>query len=110
MPPAYAADYHAQRANAGLIVTEATDISPQGVGDADSPGIWSDVQVEAWSKVTVAVHRNDGRIVMQLWPTGRIAHPDVQPGGQLPDSASRSSCRIVQRLYGPHRICRPDLR
>ncbi len=88
VPPAYAADYYAQRANAGLIVTEATNISPQGVGYAYTPGIWSDAQVEAWSKVTQAVHRNDGRIVMQLWHTGRISHPDVQPGGQLPVSAS----------------------
>ena len=88
VPPAYAADYYAQRANAGLIVTEATNISPQGVGYAYTPGIWSDAQVAAWSRVTEAVHRNDGRIVMQLWHTGRISHPDVQPGKQLPVSAS----------------------
>ncbi|WP_305069247.1 alkene reductase [Lichenibacterium dinghuense] len=88
VPPPFAADYYAQRAGAGLIVAEATNISPQGVGYAYTPGIWSDAQVESWSRVTEAVHRNDGRIVLQLWHTGRISHPDVQPGGQLPVSAS----------------------
>ncbi len=88
VPPAYAADYYAQRASAGLIVTEATNISPQAVGYAFTPGIWSDAQVAAWSRVTETVHRNEGLIVLQLWHTGRISHPDVQPGGQLPVSAS----------------------
>ena len=88
VPPDYAADYYAQRASAGLIVTEATNISPQAVGYAYTPGIWSEAQVTAWTRIVDTVHRNDGRIVLQLWHTGRISHPDVQPGGQLPVSAS----------------------
>lgn len=88
VPPDFAADYYAQRATAGLIISEATNISPQAVGYAFTPGIWADAQVEAWSRVTEAVHRNGGRIFLQLWHTGRISHPDVQPGGGLPVSAS----------------------
>jgi N-ethylmaleimide reductase len=88
VPPAYAADYYAQRATAGLIITEATNISPQGVGYAFTPGIWSDAQVEGWKPVVAKVHANGGRIFLQLWHTGRISHPDVQPNGALPVSAS----------------------
>ncbi len=88
VPPAFAADYYAQRASAGLIVSEATNISPQAVGYAYTPGIWSDAQVESWTRVTRSVHANDGVIFLQLWHTGRISHPDVQPDGQLPVSAS----------------------
>ncbi|WP_158807170.1 alkene reductase [Beijerinckia sp. L45] len=88
VPPVFAGDYYAQRASAGLIITEATNISPQGVGYALTPGIWSDAQVEAWTQVVKTVHANDGRIFMQLWHTGRISHPDVQPNHQLPVSAS----------------------
>ena len=88
VPPDFAADYYAQRASAGLVISEATNISPQAVGYAYTPGIWSQAQVDAWSRVTDTVHRNDGLIFLQLWHTGRISHPDVQPGGQLPVSAS----------------------
>ena len=86
--PPYAADYYAQRATAGLIITEATNISPQAVGYALTPGIWSDEQVEAWRRVVDKVHANDGCIFLQLWHTGRISHPDLQPGHALPVSAS----------------------
>jgi N-ethylmaleimide reductase len=86
--PDYAADYYAQRASAGLIISEATNISPQAVGYALTPGIWSDQQVEAWRRVVDKVHANDGLIVLQLWHTGRISHPDLQPGHGLPVSAS----------------------
>ncbi len=88
VPPAFAADYYAQRASAGLIISEATNISPQAVGYAYTPGIWSDAQVESWTTITKAVHANDGRIFLQLWHTGRISHPDVQPNGQLPVAPS----------------------
>ena len=88
VPPDFAADYYAQRASAGLIISEATNISPQAVGYAYTPGIWSDAQVAAWSRVTETVHRNDGLIFLQLWHTGRISHPDVQPGGERPVSSS----------------------
>jgi N-ethylmaleimide reductase len=88
VPPAYAADYYAQRASAGLIISEATNISPQAVGYALTPGIWSEAQIEAWKPVTAAVHERGGRIFMQLWHTGRISHPDVQAGGVLPVAPS----------------------
>ena len=88
VPPDFAADYYAQRASAGLIVSEATNISPQAVGYALTPGIWSDSQGAAWSRIVERVHRNDGLMVLQLWHTGRISHPDVQPDGQLPVSSS----------------------
>ncbi len=80
--------YYEQRANAGLIVAEATNISPQAVGYMKSPGIFNKAQVEAWKPVTRAVHDRSGLIFLQLWHVGRISHPLLQPGGQLPVSAS----------------------
>lgn len=86
--PDYAADFYAQRADAGLLITEATNISPQAKGDEFTPGIWSEPQIAAWQKVTEAVHARDGRIFMQLWHTGRVSHASLQPGGGAPVSAS----------------------
>ncbi len=80
VPPAFAAEYYAQRATAGLIVSEATNISPQARGYALTPGIWSPAQVEAWRRVTRAVHARDGLMVLQLWHTGRISHPSLHDG------------------------------
>ncbi len=88
VPPPYAADYYAQRASAGLIVSEATNISAQARGYEYTPGIWTNAQVASWRNVTQAVHQAGGVIVLQLWHTGRLSHPDVQPGGVLPVSAS----------------------
>ena len=82
------AEYYAQRASAGLIVSEATSISHQGMGYAFTPGIWSPEQVAGWTLVTRAVHDHGGRIFLQLWHVGRISHPSLQPGGGLPVSAS----------------------
>ena len=82
------AEYYAQRAGAGLIVSEATNISQQGKGYAFTPGIYTDEQVAGWRIVTDAVHAAGGRIVCQLWHVGRISHPSLQPGGVLPVSAS----------------------
>ena len=87
VPPHFAADYYAQRAEAGLIVSEATNISPQAVGYAYTPGIWNEAQVESWMRVTRAVHAKGGRIFLQLWHTGRISHPDLH-GGDLPVAPS----------------------
>jgi N-ethylmaleimide reductase len=87
VPPAYAADYYAQRADAGLIITEATNISAQARGYALTPGIWTPEQVESWSRVTRAVHQRDGRIFLQLWHCGRISHPDLH-NGELPVAPS----------------------
>jgi len=77
-------DYYAQRAGAGLIVTEGSQISPQGKGYAWTPGIYSDAQVEGWKKVTDAVHARGGRIVIQIWHVGRISHGTLQPNGEAP--------------------------
>jgi N-ethylmaleimide reductase len=82
------ATYYAQRATAGLIVTEATQISPQGVGYPATPGIHSPEQVEGWKLVTQAVHDRNGRIFLQLWHVGRISHPSLQPDGALPVAPS----------------------
>lgn len=68
-------EYYRQRAGAGLILTEATAVTPQGVGYADTPGIWSTQQVAGWKSVTQAVHAAGGRIFMQLWHVGRVSHP-----------------------------------
>lgn len=87
VPTALQAEYYAQRASAGLIVSEATAISADGFGWADTPGLWSAEQVQGWRRVTDAVHAAGGRIIAQLWHTGAIAHPDVR-GGALPLSSS----------------------
>jgi N-ethylmaleimide reductase len=86
--PVYAAKYYAQRADAGLIIAEATNISPRARGYAFTPGIWSDAQVDAWRTVVNAVHAAGGLFFLQLWHTGRISHPSLQPGGALPIAPS----------------------
>ncbi len=75
VPQALNAAYYTQRASAGLIVTEATQISPQGLGYPNTPGIHSAEQIAGWRQVTEAVHARDGRIFLQLWHVGRISHP-----------------------------------
>src|SRR5277367_4946271 len=82
------ATYYAQRSSAGLIVTEATQVSPQGVGYPGTPGIHSPEQIEGWKRVTSAVHAAGGRIFAQLWHVGRISHPSLQPDGVLPVAPS----------------------
>ena len=92
VPTPLMAEYYAQRADpatgAGLLVSEATQISPQGQGYADTPGIHSPEQVQAWRRVTGAVHARGGRIVCQLWHVGRISHDRLQPGGSPPVSST----------------------
>jgi N-ethylmaleimide reductase len=87
VPATLQAEYYAQRATAGLIVTEGVAISPEGFGWANTPGLWTDEQVRGWRRVTDAVHAGGGRIITQLWHTGAISHPDLQ-GGAQPLSAS----------------------
>jgi N-ethylmaleimide reductase len=82
------ANYYAQRAAAGLIITEATQVSPQGVGYPGTPGIHSTAQIAGWRRVTDAVHAAGGRIFLQLWHVGRISHPSLQPEGALPVAPS----------------------
>jgi 2,4-dienoyl-CoA reductase-like NADH-dependent reductase (Old Yellow Enzyme family) len=81
VPNALMAEYYAQRASAGLILSEATSVSPMGVGYADTPGIWSAAQVDGWKHVTGAVHAAGGRIFLQLWHVGRISDPLFLDGG-----------------------------
>lgn len=80
VPNALMAEYYVQRASAGLIISEATAVTPMGVGYPDTPGIWSDAQVRGWSNITKAVHANGGKIVLQLWHVGRISHPSYLNG------------------------------
>ncbi len=87
IPNALMRDYYAQRASAGLVFTEATSVTPQGVGYPRTPGIWSDEQVEGWRRVTEGVHAAGGRIFLQLWHVGRISDPAYLDGA-LPVSAS----------------------
>ncbi|WP_422928290.1 alkene reductase [Singulisphaera sp. PoT] len=82
VPNALMAEYYAQRSSAGLILSEATSVSPMGVGYPDTPGIWSQAQVEGWKKVTGAVHAANGRIYLQLWHVGRISDPHYLEGQQ----------------------------
>src|SRR5688572_8922291 len=84
VPTALMAEYYAQRASAAPIITEATQIMPEGLGYVDTPGIHGAEQVEGWQRVTRAVHARGGSIVLQLWHVGRISHPLLQPGGALP--------------------------
>ena len=87
VPNAMMAEYYAQRASFGLIISEATSVCPMGVGYPNTPGIWSDEQVEGWKLVTRAVHEAGGQIVLQLWHVGRISDP-VYLDGELPVSPS----------------------
>ena len=81
-------EYYRQRATAGLIITEATQITQQGQGYIWTPGIYTGEQVEGWTKVTKAVHAAGGRIFLQLWHVGRISHTSLQPGGAAPVAPS----------------------
>jgi 2,4-dienoyl-CoA reductase-like NADH-dependent reductase (Old Yellow Enzyme family) len=87
VPNSMMAEYYAQRASFGLILSEATAVTPMGVGYPNTPGIWSDAQVEGWQRVTHAVHEAGGQIVMQLWHVGRISDP-IYLNGELPVAPS----------------------
>lgn len=87
IPNALMAEYYEQRASAGLILSEATSVIPQGVGYADTPGIWSNDQVEGWKLITKAVHNKGGRILLQLWHVGRMSDP-IFLNGDLPVAPS----------------------
>jgi N-ethylmaleimide reductase len=88
VPNTLMATYYSQRASAGLIVTEATGISREGLGWPGAPGLWNEAQVEGWKLVTEAVHRRGGRIVAQLWHMGRLVHPDLGGGRPISSSAT----------------------
>ncbi len=98
VPTAIMGDYYAQRAAAGLIISEATGISREGLGWAYAPGLWTEAQVEGWKPVVEQIHRAGGRIVAQLWHMGRIVHPDFL-GGARPLSASATTAPGQIRTY-----------
>lgn len=87
-PHALNATYYQQRADAALIITEATQMCPEGMGYPGTPGIHSDAQIDGWGEVTDAVHEAGGRIILQMWHVGRISHPDLQPDGKDPVAPS----------------------
>ncbi|MCZ8081150.1 MAG: alkene reductase [Rhodobacteraceae bacterium] len=91
VPGPFATEYYAQRASAGLIIAEATQISPQAQGYQDTPGIYTPDQIAGWRVVTDAVHAKGGRIFLQIWHVGRISHVDLQPGGAAPVAPSAIS-------------------
>jgi N-ethylmaleimide reductase len=88
VPSELAATYYAQRASAGLLITEATQISAQAQGYQDTPGLYTQAQIDGWRKVTNAVHAQGGKIFVQLWHVGRISHVDLQPNGLAPVAPS----------------------
>ena len=110
-PTSLVETYYRQRSSAGLIVTEATQVSPQGAGYPGTPGIHTDAQVEAWRRVTAAVHAEGGRIFLQLWHVGRISDPSLQPGGGLPVAPSAlAAAGHFRAATGPHPFVIPRAR
>jgi len=94
--------YYSQRASAGLILTEATSVSPQGVGYPNTPGIWSSAQVDGWRKITSAVHDKGGKIFVQLWHVGRVSDPE-HLNGEIPVAPSAIACSGTVSLLRPKR-------
>ncbi|MCV9910449.1 alkene reductase [Brucella sp. HL-2] len=108
IPSPFSAEYYAQRASAGLIIAEATQISAQAQGYQDTPGIYTDAQVDGWRAVTTAVHACGGLIFLQLWHAGRVSHTSVQPGGLAP--VAPSAVRAETKTYvnnGPADVSEP---
>ncbi|WP_312586418.1 alkene reductase [Comamonas terrigena] len=101
-PGALQATHYRQRAGAGLILTEATSVTPMGVGYPNTPGIWSDAQVAGWKQVTEAVHAEGGKIALQLWHVGRISDPELLDG-QLPVAPSAIAAEGEVNVLRPKR-------
>jgi N-ethylmaleimide reductase len=99
IPTPMMAEYYRQRAGAGLIVTEATQVNTQSQGYPNTPGVHTDAQVDGWRRVTTAVHEAGGRIVLQMWHVGRASHPAYQPGGATPVAPSAVTPR--GQVYTP---------
>ena len=97
VPNELMARYYAQRASAGLIISEATGITREGLGWPNAPGLWNEAQVDGWKLVTDAVHKEGGRIVAQLWHMGRLVHPDL--GGGQPVSSSATTAPDYAHTY-----------
>jgi N-ethylmaleimide reductase len=115
VPNPLAPTYYAQRASAGLIVTEATQVSPQGVGYIRTPGMHSAEQVAGWKRITEAVHRAGGKIFAQLWHVGRVSHPDFHDGAlpvapsALPVEGEAFTSRGRTRLVTPRALATDEL-
>ena len=101
-------DYYRQRASAGLIITEGTGISQEGLGWPNAPGLWTDEQVEAWKPVTAAVHEAGGKIVAQIWHMGRLSRPDVIGMTPLSSSSTRAPYHKEPNPYGEARAATLD--
>lgn len=101
-------DYYRQRASAGLIITEGTGISREGLGWPNAPGLWTEEQVEAWKPVTAAVHEAGGKIVAQIWHMGRLSRPDVIGMTPLSSSATRAPYHKEPNPYGEARAASLD--
>ncbi len=97
VPTPLMAAYYAQRASAGLIISEASQISPQGKGYIQTPGIYTEAQIAGWRQVTAAVHAQGGTMFCQLWHVGRISHPELQEGGALP--VAPSAVKAVGQVF-----------
>ena len=97
VPTPIMADYYRQRSSAGLIISEATGISREGLGWPNAPGLWNDAQVEGWKPITAAVHEGGGKIVAQLWHMGRLVHSDL--GGGQPVSSSATTAPDFAHTY-----------
>ncbi|MBC3269952.1 alkene reductase [Pseudomonas sp. SWRI81] len=102
VPSEFAATYYSQRASAGLLISEATQISQQGQGYQDTPGIYTQAQIDGWRSVTDAVHAKGGKIFLQLWHVGRVSHVDLQPDGQAP--VAPSSLRAATKVFVNNRF------
>ena len=102
IPTPLMGEYYRQRASAGLIITEATQISAQAKGYAGAPGLHSPEQIAAWQKITTGVHAENGHIAVQLWHTGRISHSSLQPGGAAPVAPSALSAGTRTSLHSAH--------
>ena len=100
VPSPLAVTYYGQRASAGLIIAEATQVSPLGQGYLDTPGIYSQAQVDAWKAVTDEVHTRGGRIVLQLWHVGRISHVSLLPEGEVPVAPSALRAQAKTFIQG----------
>ncbi|HVT55834.1 MAG TPA: alkene reductase [Xanthobacteraceae bacterium] len=108
VPNPLAETYYAQRAGAGLIITEASQVTPKGQGYIRTPGIHSDAQIAGWKKITEAVHKAGGKIFLQLWHVGRISHPDFH-NGELPVAPSAINPEIdVYTAKGPTKTVTPQ--
>lgn len=108
VPSTLMAEYYAQRASAGLIITEATSVAPMGVGYANTPGIWSQQQVDGWRMVTDAVHAAGGKVFLQLWHVGRISDPSFLEGNQpvAPSAIAASGHVSLLRPQRPYSVPR----